>query len=137
MPKSRAGGDVCEGSGRDRDTRSKHVESRSPQVIQKSLSRKDMKDIENDKLYISNPDATIFCSGAVDLIFYHNETKRWTSRYSSDGEGCYLTRGWSQFARAKKLSDGDIITFSAIKSQSRRGLTEETAFTVGVIPSRT
>jgi hypothetical protein len=99
-------------------------------------------DIKEGRVYIAKLDATIFCPTAFgypsnqrrvveDLIFYDCDIERkpWTIRFHSDGDRYYLTRGWSQFARVKKLSEGDLITIYELKS--RKGI-KERAFMVGV-----
>jgi hypothetical protein len=99
-------------------------------------------DIKEGKVHIAKSDATIFCPTAFgypskerrvveDLIFYDSDIERkpWTIRFCSNGDEYYLTRGWSQFARVKKLSEGDSIMIYELKS--RKG-TKERAFMVGV-----
>jgi hypothetical protein len=95
------------------------------QMFFKILSQNDIKE---GRVYIAKSDATIFCPTAFgcssnehrvveDLIFYDYDIERkpWTIRFCSDGDGYYLTRGWSQFARVKKLSEGDLITIHELK----------------------
>ncbi|XP_062169062.1 B3 domain-containing protein At2g36080-like [Alnus glutinosa] len=107
------------------------------QVFSKILSQND---IQEGRVYIAKSDATIFCPAAFgcpsnerkvieDFIFYDIETKPWTIHFCSDGDEYYLTRGWSQFARVKKLSKGDSIMIYELKP--RKG-TKERAFMVGV-----
>jgi hypothetical protein len=51
-----------------------------------------------------------------------------------DGDKYYFNRGWSQFARMNKLSDGDIITFNKFKR--REGIPEARDFMVGVTKNK-
>jgi hypothetical protein len=109
------------------------------QMFVKILSQNDIKE---GRVYIAKSEATIFyptsfgcpsneCKVVKDLIFYDCDIERkpWTIRFCSDGDRYYLTQGWSQFARVKKLSEGDSITIYELKS--RKG-TKERAFMVGV-----
>jgi hypothetical protein len=99
-------------------------------------------DIKEGRVYIAKSNATIFYPTTFgcpsnerrvvgDVIFYDCDIERkpWTIRFCSDGDGYYLTRGWSQFARVKKLNEGDSITIHRLKS--RIG-SKERAFMVGV-----
>lgn len=115
------------------------ADSKSGHVFFKILSQSDIKE---GRVYIPKSDATIFCPRAFDcrsnecrvvedLIFYDSdiERKSWTIRFCSDGDEYYLTRGWSQLARVKKLSEEDSITIYKLKSRIK---TKERAFMVGV-----
>ncbi|XP_059440964.1 flotillin-like protein 6 [Corylus avellana] len=75
-------------------------------------------------LYLPKSLAARFClpaNGSHPVSVYDVQMKRWPMHFRTNGEKAYLTRGWSRFAQAKQLSEGDNITFYELRCQRGTG----------------
>ena len=84
------------------------------------------------KLYLQKPRAARFCplaNGSHPVSVYDAQMKHWPMRCRRSGRNAYLTRGWSRFAKEKKLSEGDRITFYELKCKREPG---KRVFMIGV-----
>ncbi|KAE8123939.1 hypothetical protein FH972_018854 [Carpinus fangiana] len=89
-------------------------------------------DIRSYRLYLPKTRAARFCplaNGSHLVSVYDVEMKRWPMHFCNSSGKAYLTRGWSRFAKEKKLREGDKITFYELNC--KRG-TGKRVFMVGV-----
>ena len=102
------------------------------QEFVKILSPTDTRREGSYRLYIPKPRADRFCPPAnesEEISVYDVQMNHWPMCFRSSGGKAYLTRGWSSFAQAKELSEGDTITFYELNC--KRG-TGKRIFMIGV-----
>jgi len=122
----------CEGHGNTQDCPKCMYRKYQPeQVFQKILSPADVQRKGSYRLYLPKQHAPRFCPPAngSELIVYDVHMKRWPMRFLTKGEQAYLTRGWTRFAQAKELSEGDTVTIYELNC--KRG-TGTRVFMIGV-----
>ncbi|KAE8123903.1 hypothetical protein FH972_018822 [Carpinus fangiana] len=115
----------CEGHGNTEEACPKcmYVKYEPEEVFNKILTPSDIQHKGSYRLYLVKPHAARFCfpANGSEVIVYDVQMKPWTMRFRTSRGSAYLTRGWSRFAQAKQLSEGDSITFYELNCKRRTG----------------
>ena len=123
----------CEGHGiTETCTKCMYSKYQPKQVFQKILSLSDVQRKGSYRLYLPNrPLAARFCPPAngSEVSVYDVQMKLCPMHFRTSSGRAYLTRGWSCFAQAKQLGEGDRITFYELNC--KRG-TGARVFMIGV-----
>ncbi|KAE8123888.1 hypothetical protein FH972_018807 [Carpinus fangiana] len=128
----------CEGHGNPEVCMKCMLHKYEPQeIFKKTLSSSDIQRQGSYRLYLPKSHAARFCrpifghpsNGSHPVSVYDVQIKRWPMHFRTSGGRDYLTGGWSRFAQAKNLREGDRISFYELNC--KRG-TGTRVFMIGV-----